>query len=485
MKMEHTPIQSKFVAVIAVLTLTLSSILAAAPPSGGGGGGPNKVSVINADPSEATQGQELDVIVTGSGFDSGSQVSYLVTGTTDGSQVDVLSVQYISSTELRTRIRPKDAAPATDYDIEVRTLSGRKGKGTTLFRVKLAENACTGEESKVPAIAYLTERETTFDVNTRDLYVSSRSGCDHYLLLENAVEYLSDTPQNNGINRFIRNVNGLRVDVQGNLGVVTWQDTYQTPWALMGIVFTLEADGSIILEPGSPWQLYKSVDAFDVVDADVHISDAGEIELVMLERSLDVDPSLQIVSIYNVATDSYQVISSGDCHVQDQDSVCYAPRYNVTLWDPSGDAFYFTPENSVSGERVVARVVYSSEGWGQPELVMSPAEALNLRSVSRTGLLAYTFEQQLYNKRGRPSGSHRVMAIADIAGCIAEPCTPAFGELANQPAVDYDRWTADGAILFIDSSNGQLSIQECVDPLTGALGSLRIEGTDTDFDTVQ
>jgi hypothetical protein len=125
----------------------------AAPPSGGGG---SKVSVTAANPADAFQGEELDVIISGSGFDAGSQVSYLVTGTTDGSQVEVLSVQYISSTELKTRIRPKDAALPTEYDIQVQTSSGRKGKGTTLFRVKVAETVCTGSEPKEPEIAYLT-----------------------------------------------------------------------------------------------------------------------------------------------------------------------------------------------------------------------------------------------------------------------------------------------------------------------------------------
>jgi hypothetical protein len=121
----------------AILALCLAGFPVLAAPPGGGGGG-NKVSVTAANPPEAFQGEELDVIVSGSGFDAGSSVSYLVTGTTDASQVEVLSVQYISSTELKTRIRPKDAALPTEYDIQVQTSSGRKGKGTTLFRVKVS-----------------------------------------------------------------------------------------------------------------------------------------------------------------------------------------------------------------------------------------------------------------------------------------------------------------------------------------------------------
>jgi uncharacterized membrane protein len=100
-------------------------------------GKPVPVTVTAANPADATQGEELDVIVSGSGFDSGSIVSYLITGTADASQVTVQSVQYISSTQLKTRIKVNGFAPVTDYDIEVQASTGRKGKGTTLFKVNM------------------------------------------------------------------------------------------------------------------------------------------------------------------------------------------------------------------------------------------------------------------------------------------------------------------------------------------------------------
>ena len=148
----------------AIFALCLAGLPAfAAPPSGGGG---SKVTVTAANPPDAFQGEELDVIVSGSGFDAGSQVSYLVTGTTDASQVEVISVQFISSTELKTRIRPKDAALPTEYDIQVQTSSGRKGKGTTLFRVKMSAEPN-------PAIVYSGGSEqvgiSTLDADGNDL----------------------------------------------------------------------------------------------------------------------------------------------------------------------------------------------------------------------------------------------------------------------------------------------------------------------------
>lgn len=126
--MNRSKPKHNWLAVLATLVLALPLYAPAAPP--------NRVTVTAAYPAEAFQGEELSVTVTGSGFDAGSMVGYFVTGTTDASQVDVLMVEFISPSELKTFIRPKDNALVSEYDIEVQTTSGRKGKGTTLFRVK-------------------------------------------------------------------------------------------------------------------------------------------------------------------------------------------------------------------------------------------------------------------------------------------------------------------------------------------------------------
>lgn len=173
----------------AILAFSLASVpLFAAPPSGGGGG--NKVSVTAANPPDAFQGEELDVIVSGSGFDQGSQVSYLVTGTTDGSQVEVISVEFISSSELKTRVRPKDAALPSEYDIEVRTTSGRKGKGTTLFRVKSSVNltSCAEKPSEFPAFAYTRNAPEGGNQSGFYVYLSNADG-DCSVLLYSTTAY--------------------------------------------------------------------------------------------------------------------------------------------------------------------------------------------------------------------------------------------------------------------------------------------------------
>jgi len=114
------------IAAAMILTLPLSLEAGKAVP----------VTVTAANPSQAIQGAELDVIVSGTGFGVGSTVSYLVTGTTDASQVVVTSVTYLQATgQLKTHIKVSGGAVVTDYDIQVTTSSGRKGKGTTLFKV--------------------------------------------------------------------------------------------------------------------------------------------------------------------------------------------------------------------------------------------------------------------------------------------------------------------------------------------------------------
>ncbi|MGD2131032.1 MAG: hypothetical protein PVJ17_17200, partial [Lysobacterales bacterium] len=196
--------------IAAVLSLGLcQSVLAK--------GKPVKVEVTNADPSEAAQGQELDVVISGSGFDSGSSVSYLVTGTTDDSQVDVLSVEYISPSELKTRIRPKDAALVTDYDIEVRSSSGRKGKGTTLFRVKSAQ--CYDNE--FPSMAYVTRSEfvrkkgRSKDPIPLNFIISGDKGCTTQTVV-------SDYQPLGGSFR------GMRFVARDGLGLLSWMDTTET-----------------------------------------------------------------------------------------------------------------------------------------------------------------------------------------------------------------------------------------------------------------
>lgn len=100
-------------------------------------GKPVKVEVTSAYPGSAIQGDTTDVEIDGTGFDAGSTARFIVTDTRDDTQIDVNEVVFDAGTgKLKAKIKVKDAALPVEYDIEVMTSSGRRGKGTTLFRVR-------------------------------------------------------------------------------------------------------------------------------------------------------------------------------------------------------------------------------------------------------------------------------------------------------------------------------------------------------------
>jgi len=96
-----------------------------------------KVTVTNANPGSALQGKALKVVVSGTGFDAGSSVRFLVTGTADDTQISVNPIVDLNSDgTLTAGIQVLSTATVIDYDIEVMNSKGRRGKGTTLFKVK-------------------------------------------------------------------------------------------------------------------------------------------------------------------------------------------------------------------------------------------------------------------------------------------------------------------------------------------------------------
>ena len=100
-----------------------------------------QVKVTAATPASAYQGTiALDVVVSGSGFNSSAKVQYFVSGTTNPGGITVKKVTFRSSSELVTTIDVADTADLASFDIVVTLDSGRKGKGTTLFTVKVRPN---------------------------------------------------------------------------------------------------------------------------------------------------------------------------------------------------------------------------------------------------------------------------------------------------------------------------------------------------------
>ena len=97
----------------------------------GGNGGP---AVVAADPSSASQDTTLDVIVSGSGFDAGSQAQWAIAGV-PASKVLTNSTRFVNSKRLIANITIALDADTVRYDVIVTTTAGKKGIGTELFQV--------------------------------------------------------------------------------------------------------------------------------------------------------------------------------------------------------------------------------------------------------------------------------------------------------------------------------------------------------------
>lgn len=97
----------------------------------GGNGGP---AVAATDPNSAPQDTTLDVTVSGSGFDEGSQTQWAIAGV-PASKVRTNSTRFVNSKRLIANVTIALDADTTLYDVIVTTASGKKGIGTELFQV--------------------------------------------------------------------------------------------------------------------------------------------------------------------------------------------------------------------------------------------------------------------------------------------------------------------------------------------------------------
>jgi hypothetical protein len=109
------------------------------PMFGKSGTGPT---VTATSPDTAVQDTTLDVQVSGSGFDAGSQAQWLLNGVADP-RVRTNSTRYVSRSSLIANITIAiDAVPAS-YDVAVTTSTGKKGIGTELFVIEPRDPTAT------------------------------------------------------------------------------------------------------------------------------------------------------------------------------------------------------------------------------------------------------------------------------------------------------------------------------------------------------
>ena len=147
---------SYFFALIAISLLSINIAVAKGPAA--------KVTVTSANPGSALQGDAVDVVISGSGFDVGSKVKFLVTGTKDDTQISVDPTVVLNEDgTLTARINVLGNAKVIDYDIEVRASSGRRGKGVTLFRVRAREGGGNTESECIVFTGDLSGEEVVED----------------------------------------------------------------------------------------------------------------------------------------------------------------------------------------------------------------------------------------------------------------------------------------------------------------------------------
>lgn len=98
------------------------------------------------EPNVAPQDTTVDIEVSGSGFDAGSQVELGLAGV-PSSEVKTNSTKVVNSKRLVANITISALAQQADYDVIVITGRGKKGIGTELFRVvQKSDNGNSGPE---------------------------------------------------------------------------------------------------------------------------------------------------------------------------------------------------------------------------------------------------------------------------------------------------------------------------------------------------
>jgi probable HAF family extracellular repeat protein len=108
----------------------LPSFAKGGPPSSG-------LTVASTTPSSAPRNTTLNVTVSGSGFEQGSRAVWALNGDTTfaTTKIKTNSTTFVSQSKLTANITINGDTPPDQYDVQVVTLSGRKGIGIELFTV--------------------------------------------------------------------------------------------------------------------------------------------------------------------------------------------------------------------------------------------------------------------------------------------------------------------------------------------------------------
>jgi hypothetical protein len=399
-----------------LLTALSTSSSFAGKPAGGGGG---KVAVESANPGSAIQGEEKDIYISGSGFGPGANVRYLVTGTDDDTQIEVLSTEYIDATgELKTRVKVKDSATVIDYDIEVQATSGRKGKGTTLFKVEGNGNgggggkpggedpppevtSCADKTSFFPAFAYTAQKLNSKGIYGYDFYLSNADG-------DCAIKIHTSDYQGNDLE--------FSYSQNGNDGVLIWrQDNneyagrkdvdaqYDRIKMIRFQTSAIEVTASLPLASTTVAVTTANHNSFRYIDlsadgnkiaVSVGNNDAGG-ETVNSISEIDVSSCFSNCSLSAPLLTSTESLTNGLGYSPFMDRIYYTGKYRDNSPDPLVGQYYIAFIENQGGSWSPPRfVTLSGNGFhGDPSYFRQPDVAIADLGYGPTEVLAFHYLQ--------------------------------------------------------------------------------------------
>ena len=136
-----------------------------------------QIQIDSANPSAAPQGTiNLDIAITGKGFQKGAQAQWFVTGTTNPGGVTVNSTTFKGSTQLTANITVAQDAVIGGFDILVKNTNGRTGKGTDKFAVTAKGTPVGCSTSATPTGFILVAQLNTVQPNGEALITTLRWG---------------------------------------------------------------------------------------------------------------------------------------------------------------------------------------------------------------------------------------------------------------------------------------------------------------------
>lgn len=406
-------------------------------------GKPIKVEVVAAVPDEAIQGDALPVRIIGAGFDQGSTVRFIVTDTRDDTQIEVGTVIYDSGTgDLVAQVKVKDKALVIGYDVEVITSSGRRGKGTTLFRVRERvgeSDPCLTSTSPFPAFMFWRNLNTANNPEYT-IFLSSEDGV--------CVRPLVDVPDS-------RNAwtweSSFGYDPAAEYGYVVWakggwgDDEYEIwlqQFTVQGNTIDSPPDSELLVVHPNPGNADLIGTSFPDIDISADLQKLAftfyeitelegiisEVHIIDIDACREPNPSCAPVTGTLILQD-----------IQEYAPHPMGPIWGYIAWDPLGERIYIRQHRGFPEQRAVRMVTRIDGVWTDENELFVTDDYPEYEGVVRLGSGIYDGREKL---AFRHSGECRTISVIDVADCEAGSCEAEAQFFGTDPS-----WTDRGTII--------------------------------------